>query len=50
MLDASDAQALASLDELYRRTSRWMDLVSVYRRRIELAMDPAVRPRECVRA
>ncbi len=38
-LDATDAEALAALDALYRRTERWSDLITVYRRRIELADD-----------
>ena len=36
-LDPTDAEALASMDALYRRTGRWEDLIGVYRKRIELA-------------
>jgi tetratricopeptide (TPR) repeat protein len=42
-LDPGDAEALAALDALYRRTERWDDLVGVYRRRIELSADPEGR-------
>ncbi|HEU4412622.1 MAG TPA: tetratricopeptide repeat protein [Polyangiaceae bacterium] len=42
-LDPGDSEALSALDALYRRTERWEDLVSVYRRRIDLAADPAAR-------
>lgn len=36
-LDPSDAEALVAMDALYRRTGRWEDLISVFRRRIELS-------------
>lgn len=42
-LDATDTEALTALDQLYRRTERWSDLITVYRRRIELAEDLAAR-------
>ena len=42
-LDATDGEALAALDQLYRRTERWADLIGVFRRRIELADDFAAR-------
>ncbi|MBI5535063.1 MAG: tetratricopeptide repeat protein [Deltaproteobacteria bacterium] len=42
-LDATDSEALAALDALYRRTERWSDLITVYRRRIELAEDLQAR-------
>ena len=41
-LDPADSEALAALDALYRRTERWTDLVSVFRRRIDLSSDPGV--------
>ncbi len=43
-LDPGDQEALAALDALYRSTSRWDDLVTVFRRRIELEQD--IRARE----
>jgi tetratricopeptide (TPR) repeat protein len=39
----TDAEALEALDSLYRRTERWADLIGVFRRRIELAVDGDVR-------
>ena len=42
-IDPADDEALAAMDALYRRTERWSDLIGVYRRRIELAQDPADR-------
>jgi tetratricopeptide (TPR) repeat protein len=42
-LDPADAEALLAMDALYRRTERWEDLISVFRRRIELAEDSAAR-------
>ncbi|MCC6647034.1 MAG: tetratricopeptide repeat protein [Polyangiaceae bacterium] len=42
-LDPNDAEGLAALDALYRRTERWTDLVSVFRRRIELTGDTRER-------
>ncbi|MFO0589178.1 MAG: tetratricopeptide repeat protein [Polyangiaceae bacterium] len=42
-INASDDEALAAMDALYRRTERWTDLISVYRRRIELATEPQDR-------
>lgn len=36
-IDPSDAEALAAMDALYRRTERWNDLIGVFRRRIELS-------------
>ena len=41
--DPSDADALAALDGLYARTERWTDLLSVFRRRLELTTDPVAR-------
>jgi tetratricopeptide (TPR) repeat protein len=38
-IDPADGEALAAMDALYRRTERWSDLISVFRRRIELAAD-----------
>ncbi|MDH5493999.1 MAG: hypothetical protein OEY14_18760, partial [Myxococcales bacterium] len=38
--DPSDVEVLAALENLYRRTERWRDLVSVIRRRVEQSMDP----------
>ena len=40
-LDPSDAEALQAMDQLYRGTGHYNDLISVYRRRIELTNDPA---------
>ncbi|HEX9297066.1 MAG TPA: tetratricopeptide repeat protein [Polyangiaceae bacterium] len=39
----ADAEALEALDNLYRRTERWGDLVGVYRRRIELTNEVPAR-------
>lgn len=39
----SDDEALAALDALYRRTGHWEELISVFRRRIELTMDAGER-------
>lgn len=44
-LDPSDAQALSLMDTLYRSAERWADLVTVFRKRIELAEDPEERER-----
>ncbi len=38
--DPGDAEVLDALDELYRRTERWRDLLGVTRRKAELAEDP----------
>ncbi|MDW8251606.1 MAG: tetratricopeptide repeat protein, partial [Myxococcales bacterium] len=43
LIDASDDEALSLLDALYRRTERWNDLIGVFRRRIDLAIDPRER-------
>lgn len=42
-IDPADDEALAAMDALYRRTERWSDLIGVFRRRIELASEPADR-------
>src|SRR5581483_1392596 len=42
-LDPADADALLAMDQLYRRTGRWEELISVFRRRIELAENEADR-------
>jgi tetratricopeptide (TPR) repeat protein len=42
-LDPADLEALGLLDQLYRRTERWNDLISVFRKRIDLASDPQER-------
>jgi tetratricopeptide (TPR) repeat protein len=42
-LDPGDTEALLAMDALYRRTERWEDLISVFRRRIELADDAGER-------
>jgi golgin subfamily B member 1 len=39
----ADAEALEALDNLYRRTQRWSDLIGVYRRRIELSNEVPAR-------
>src|SRR5262249_32833866 len=44
-IDPADAEALAAMDALYRRTERWTDLIGVFRRRIELSNDPTERER-----
>lgn len=41
--DPGDAEVLDALDELYRRTERWRDLLGVMRRKAELADDPALQ-------
>lgn len=41
--DPGDAEALAALEALFRRTQRWGDLLAVYRKRLDLTGDPAVR-------
>jgi tetratricopeptide (TPR) repeat protein len=38
--DPGDEAVLAALDELYRRTGRWADLLGVLRRKVELTSDP----------
>lgn len=38
-IDGADAEALAALDSLYRRSEHWSELVGVYRRRLELVQD-----------
>ncbi len=43
LLDPADAETLAALDSLYRRTQRWTDLLGVFRRRLDLTQDPAAR-------
>ena len=40
-LDPADSEALAAMDALYRGTGHWEELVSVFRRRIDLAQDGA---------
>lgn len=42
-LDASDAEALAALEQLFARTERWNDLIGVLARRIEQTSDPDAR-------
>lgn len=42
-IDPGDAEALSAMDALYRRTERWSDLISVFRRRIELAQEGTER-------
>ena len=42
-IDPADQEALAAMDALYTRTERWGDLIGVYRRRIELAIDEPER-------
>jgi tetratricopeptide (TPR) repeat protein len=42
-LDASDAEALAGLEQLFTRTERWIELIGVKERRIEQANLPEER-------
>jgi tetratricopeptide (TPR) repeat protein len=42
-LDPADQEALAALDTLYRNTERYADLIGVFRRRIELAIESSAR-------
>ena len=42
-LDASDAEALAGLEQLFTRTQRWTELIGVKERRIEQANVPEER-------
>ncbi|HEY2406375.1 MAG TPA: tetratricopeptide repeat protein [Polyangiaceae bacterium] len=42
-LDPSDAEALQAMDALYRSTGHWEELISVFRRRIDLAEEGAER-------
>jgi golgin subfamily B member 1 len=42
-LDPGDGEALQAMDALYRRTGHWDDLISVFRRRIELTNDGGER-------
>ena len=42
-LDASDAEALAALEQLFARTERWNDFIGVVARRIEQTSDPDAR-------
>ena len=39
----ADEEALAALDALYRGVERWEDLITVFRRRIDLAVDSSTR-------
>ncbi len=39
----SDAEALEAIEQTYRAAGRWTDLLSVYRRRLDLAADPDAR-------
>lgn len=41
--DATDAEALAALEQLYLRTERWTDLIQVVQKRIDLADDAQQR-------
>jgi len=41
--DPGDEEVLDALDQLYRRTERWRDLLGVVRRKAELAGDPAMQ-------
>jgi tetratricopeptide (TPR) repeat protein len=45
VLDAADADALASLEQLFTRTERWSDLIGVFERRLEHATLPEDRER-----
>ncbi len=40
-LDPADGEALEALDALYRKHEKWGELISVFRRRIELSEDAA---------
>ncbi|MES1178847.1 MAG: tetratricopeptide repeat protein [Myxococcales bacterium] len=40
-LDPADSEALQAMDALYRGTGHWEELISVFRRRIDLAQDTA---------
>ena len=40
-LDPADAEALQAMDALYRGTGHWEELISVFRRRIDLAENSA---------
>ncbi len=42
-LDPADAPALAALEQLFVRTERWTDLISVFERRIDQSVDPDER-------
>jgi tetratricopeptide (TPR) repeat protein len=42
-LDPSDAEALQAMDSLYRGTGHWEELISVFRRRIDLTNDADAR-------
>jgi tetratricopeptide (TPR) repeat protein len=39
----TDAEALEAIEQTYRAAARWTDLLSVYRRRLDLAEDPDAR-------
>ncbi|MFO0652556.1 MAG: hypothetical protein U0326_40445 [Polyangiales bacterium] len=39
----SDVEALEAIEHTYRAASRWTDVLSVYRRRLDLAADPDAR-------
>ncbi|MBM4360789.1 MAG: hypothetical protein FJ096_22000, partial [Deltaproteobacteria bacterium] len=43
LLDADHHGALAALERLYQRNSMWPELLSIYRRQLELAESPALR-------
>ncbi|MCS6914793.1 MAG: tetratricopeptide repeat protein [Myxococcales bacterium] len=42
-IDPEDLAALEALEKLYTRHEQWPDLLEVYRRKVELAGDPATR-------
>ncbi|MBP7288872.1 MAG: tetratricopeptide repeat protein [Nannocystaceae bacterium] len=42
-IDPEDASALDALETLYTRDQKWAELLDVYRRKVELENDPAVR-------
>ena len=39
----ADAEALEAIEQTYRAAERWQDVLSVYRRRLDLATDPDAR-------
>ncbi len=44
-IDASDAEALDAMEQLFASNERWVDLIGVVRRRIDLTDDPQARER-----
>ncbi len=42
-IDGADETSIAQLERLYQGTERWVDLIELYRRKLELTEDPEAR-------